>query len=376
MTDHRSDYLWDRSGEPDPEVQHLEEILGGLRHRGSLPVLPGRPAQPAKSGPGSRTQRSHAVPRTHGCGNDLSGRGRRMVRCRAAAQRMGRGAACRPTRHRRQGRRRERAAACGERGSRRARPERRASRSGEIGRVDVDPNTRLQLVEARGREHRMALEKGTIHAQIWAPPKFFVVDTPSAVATDLGCAYTLKVDASGAGLVRVTSGWVGFEFKGRESFIPQEAVCATRPGVGPGTPYYEDAPSGYAAALTILDFGPPGDAARARGTRDRALVGAETGRAHALAPADSRHDRRASSGLRSHGGARATAAGRHKGGRAARRSPRYRSLVECARPRQRVLVEAVDAAVVKSSRDRDRDLGSGRPSSEGARFSGSLMPDP
>ena len=45
MTDHRSDYLWDRSGEPDPEVQHLEEILGGLRHRGSLPVLPGRPAQ-------------------------------------------------------------------------------------------------------------------------------------------------------------------------------------------------------------------------------------------------------------------------------------------------------------------------------------------
>ena len=51
MTDHRSDYLWDRSGEPDPEVQHLEEILGALRHRGSLPVLPGRPAQPAKSGP-------------------------------------------------------------------------------------------------------------------------------------------------------------------------------------------------------------------------------------------------------------------------------------------------------------------------------------
>jgi len=43
MTDHRPDYLWDRSGEPDPEVQHLEEILGGLRHRGSLPVLPGRP---------------------------------------------------------------------------------------------------------------------------------------------------------------------------------------------------------------------------------------------------------------------------------------------------------------------------------------------
>ena len=228
---------------------------------------------------------------------------------------------------------------------------------GEIGRVDVDPNTRLQLVEARGREHRMALEKGTIHAQIWAPPKFFVVDTPSAVATDLGCAYTLQVDASGAGLVRVTSGWVGFEFKGRESFIPQEAVCATRPGVGPGTPYYEDAPSGYAAALTILDFGLPGDAARAAALQTVLSSAPEAGRAHALAPADPRHDRRASSGLRPHGGTRATAAGRHKGGRPARRSPRNRSLVECARPRQRFLVEAVDAAVV--NRVGIRDPGSG-----------------
>ncbi|HEV7474195.1 MAG TPA: hypothetical protein VGN90_09100 [Pyrinomonadaceae bacterium] len=27
------DYLWDKSGEPDPEVQQLEEILGGLRYQ-------------------------------------------------------------------------------------------------------------------------------------------------------------------------------------------------------------------------------------------------------------------------------------------------------------------------------------------------------
>jgi hypothetical protein len=27
------DYLWDRSGEPDPEVQQLEEILGALRYQ-------------------------------------------------------------------------------------------------------------------------------------------------------------------------------------------------------------------------------------------------------------------------------------------------------------------------------------------------------
>ncbi|HEY5404071.1 MAG TPA: hypothetical protein VIK24_14455 [Pyrinomonadaceae bacterium] len=27
------EYLWDKSGEPDPEIQHLEDILGGLRYQ-------------------------------------------------------------------------------------------------------------------------------------------------------------------------------------------------------------------------------------------------------------------------------------------------------------------------------------------------------
>ena len=29
----KDDYLWDKSGEPDPEVQKLEEILGTLRYQ-------------------------------------------------------------------------------------------------------------------------------------------------------------------------------------------------------------------------------------------------------------------------------------------------------------------------------------------------------
>lgn len=33
MNEMNDNYLWDRSGEPDPEVQELEEILGTLRYR-------------------------------------------------------------------------------------------------------------------------------------------------------------------------------------------------------------------------------------------------------------------------------------------------------------------------------------------------------
>jgi hypothetical protein len=41
----RKDYLWDRSGEPDPEMQSLEATLGKLRHQPQplqLPVAPPR----------------------------------------------------------------------------------------------------------------------------------------------------------------------------------------------------------------------------------------------------------------------------------------------------------------------------------------------
>ncbi len=126
---------------------------------------------------------------------------------------------------------------------------------GDIGNVEVGPNSHVTLVRARLSQHRVALEHGTIRAIIWAPPGLFVVDTPSAVAVDLGCAYSLEVGTDGAGLLQVEHGWVGFRDNGRESFIPQGALCPTRRGRGPGTPYYEDAPSALVAALLALDFG-------------------------------------------------------------------------------------------------------------------------
>jgi hypothetical protein len=130
---------------------------------------------------------------------------------------------------------------------------------GSIGRVDIDENTRVRLLETQPTEHRLELARGKMSAMIWAPPRLFFVDTPSAVAADLGCAYTLEVDDHGAGLLRVTSGWVALELLDRESMVPAGAACKTRPGVGPGTPYFEDAAPSFSAALEDFDFG--GDAA-------------------------------------------------------------------------------------------------------------------
>lgn len=123
-----------------------------------------------------------------------------------------------------------------------------------IGTVEIDENTRVRLLETEPTEHRLELTRGKMSARIWAPPRLFFVDTPSAVAADLGCAYTLEVDDHGAGKLRVTSGWVALELKDRESIVPAEAACATRPEVGPGTPYFEDASPAFRDALTRFDF--------------------------------------------------------------------------------------------------------------------------
>jgi hypothetical protein len=257
MTDQGPDYLWDGRGEIDPRVAHLEKVLGVLRHRGTMPALPLR----ATSVPARRGLRLAVFGLTAAATLMLlASAGRFAIEHgqrgwaveRVAGEPVIDGQTLEASGQLRRGTWLETGAA----GKARV-------RVGDIGLVDVDPETRLQLVSPRGREHRLSLARGTIHALIWAPPKAFVVDTPSAVATDLGCAYTLKVDETGAGLVRVTAGWVGFESGGRESFIPKDAVCPTRPSIGPGTPYYEDAPGGYPAALTLLDFGSPTDSGRA-----------------------------------------------------------------------------------------------------------------
>jgi hypothetical protein len=124
----------------------------------------------------------------------------------------------------------------------------------EIGELQVDPGSRVRLLQTSRDQKRIFLEEGTIHAAIWAPPGEFVVDTPSAVAVDLGCMYTLNVTPDGSGLLRTTLGWVGFHLHGRDSFIPAGAMCPTRRDVGPGTPYFQDAPESFQAALAKLDF--------------------------------------------------------------------------------------------------------------------------
>jgi hypothetical protein len=238
-------YLWDKSGPPDAEVERLERLLGRFGHRDRSPRFSTR-----------RRGSLLAVAAAAAVLLALSAlwAARRLDRADWKVARLAGipAVAARPmgeTGRLSVGQVIETDAAS------------RARLSvGLIGEVEVSPNSRLRLVRASSTDHRLALERGTISARIWAPPRLFFVQTRSALAVDLGCIYGLTVDDAGSGMLSVQTGWVALVEGDREAVVPADASCRMRPGVGPGTPFFDDASPAFRAALDRLD-GAPGDGA-------------------------------------------------------------------------------------------------------------------
>jgi hypothetical protein len=126
---------------------------------------------------------------------------------------------------------------------------------GSIGTVEIEPHTRVRLGALRSDEYRLDLAHGTITAQIAAPPRLFIVETPASTLVDLGCAYRVTVSVDGTGELQVTEGWTALEWRGRESLVPAGASARIRPGEGPGMPTFDDASASLKAAVVAFDSG-------------------------------------------------------------------------------------------------------------------------
>src|SRR5258708_391956 len=226
------DYLWDGRGEPDPEVAELESLLSAFRYQP-------RPLPP------------HVMPRRRwrfavslaAAAIVLVVTGALLLRARLtwrdgqpwqvtplAGAPRGAGTAVTQTTQLAVGEVLETDAAS-----------RAGVRIAPIGSMEVERGSRLRLVTPRTRHHRLALDFGTIHARLWAPPFSFGVQTPSSTALDLGCAFTLHVNRDGYGLLHVTSGWVVLERDFAQTLVPAGAEAVTRPDLGLGTAYFADA---------------------------------------------------------------------------------------------------------------------------------------
>jgi FecR protein len=250
----KPDYLWDRSGEPDAEIAQLERLLRTLRSNLPAPQFPARvrPPHPVAlrllataaaltvmvGGAWILSRGTPAAPDAGWEVSPLAGTPRVGSRAIGENARLRVGQWLQTDNH-----------------------ARARLAIGDIGQIDVEPNTSVRLSKSYGNEHRVAIVRGEIQALIWAPPRQFFVDTPSAMAVDLGCRYTLRVEPGGDEYLEVSFGWVAFERRGRESFIPAGGGCHARPGFGPGTPHMLAASSRLLAALDRFDFGRGGRAA-------------------------------------------------------------------------------------------------------------------
>ena len=223
------EYLWDRSGAPDPQVQELEALLAPLRRTSEL-----REPQPRRSAwmplsiaasvgiIGLLMLQTGSLTATRWDVRTLAGRV--DLTTLPAGEWL-------------------------------------ATDSSSIaqltlpstGKIEVEPNSRIRVLPSHKGDFAISLTRGMLRATIWAPPGEFSVETPSATAIDLGCIYTVQTDEAGNGFVRVDAGWVVLEEHGRESFIPGGAVCRMRRGRGPGIPYIETAAEPLKRLVTDFD---------------------------------------------------------------------------------------------------------------------------
>jgi hypothetical protein len=253
-------YLWDRAGEPDPQILGLEQVLEQFRSTNLVPpAFPVTDTAPHRSSLWQAIASNVWTPRFAAATLTLTAITIAFVLAsREPTPRDNKGwrielAEAQSDSSPDTGESREEAwLQIGE-----AFETNSASRASiavaDIGRLEVAPSTRLRLLESAGGRKRVALDRGTIQATIWAPPGEFVLDTPSAIAVDLGCMYTLRVDETGSGLLRTTLGWVGFRRGDHESFIPAGAAVATYAQIGPGLPYFEDATNAFRSAVSQFD---------------------------------------------------------------------------------------------------------------------------
>jgi len=155
----KEDYLWDRSGEPDPDIERLENLLGPMGHKpGKLPEW-------------NRTTRSRPLAAWAVAASVLliAGAGWIVWQKKQPAWQVAvvQGA---PSITR---------LAKGQSFTTDAQSRARLNLN-DVGEVQVEPNTTVSVVSIKPREQRLALDHGTIHALIWAPPGQFFVNTPSA----------------------------------------------------------------------------------------------------------------------------------------------------------------------------------------------------
>ena len=258
----RDDYLWDRTGTPDKDTTALEQTLGALRYdkplgEGALYPRAHRPwfavaaaallvlvgggigtwlyrandmhtkyvAEREDAERSDASTSENASPNGTGCVDNISSEQGWDVKPLAGAPRCGHASMTRQTKLP--------VDVWLETDSR----SRAEIAIADIGHVVLAPGSRLKRKRIDNAHHTLVLERGRLDAQIDAPPRLFVVETPSSRVVDLGCEYSLAVGERGITRLDVTAGYVMLQGAKREVTVPYGYRSDSLPESGPTVPY-------------------------------------------------------------------------------------------------------------------------------------------
>jgi len=260
------DYLWDRSGTPDPDIAKLEGLLGPLAHDAPLnevalrrrrsrtpwivggaiaavaaaiaivlllPKPAGKPPQTACAGTDGFA--------FAGIGGDVSCGGGRVAKGTLPV------------------------GGTLETGTAEAN-----LKIATIGDARLGQNTKIRLERTDNDRHQLALDYGTMSAKVSAPPRLFAVTTPLTDVTDLGCYYDLTIADGGVGSVTVHDGMVELATKTGSVVVIPEGCTGEILGEGrPGLPMCKAASPGIVDAILEYDAGDTSAADRILAAADR-----------------------------------------------------------------------------------------------------------
>lgn len=239
------DYLWDRSGPPDPDVERLEDLLRPLAHDAPLDEL--RLRRRRRLGPwiaGAFAVASAAAALAivlrpdpqRPCGGDngftFTGQGG-TVSCDGSQVVSG----MLPV------------GGMLDTGANQA-----LLRIADIGTAVLGAETRVRLDRTSTERHQLFLERGRMHARVNAPPRIFAVATPSSQVVDLGCEYEIQIDERGSGTIGVLTGKVELEHASGAVFVaPGRTHTRLLAGRRASLPLIEHASNAVTAAVAAWD---------------------------------------------------------------------------------------------------------------------------
>lgn len=221
------DYLWDKTGKPDPKVQRLEQLLAPFAYDG-------RPLRAA-----ARrwvfwvTGLTAAVAAIAWIDVFFSPRAVALIKQSDGVQ-LHRNSVIRTG------------------------DDQEVLRLEDLGVITVEPNSVLHVKRLKRDRTRLHLDRGRLHALVYlnARPRFFEVGTPATTCVDLGCQYTLAVNDEGDAHVHVRTGRVAFEDHGREIYVPSGAECFATKAQGAGMPRYTNTQPELRALIDKFDKTP------------------------------------------------------------------------------------------------------------------------